>query len=446
MSATLRTASPRQSAPSRTRRRDTDPPGRTLVRGGLVIAVVGVLVWLAVSAYNGVPFEGYSTFYVSVPQAGNLLQHDPVRIAGVRVGQVLSKTIGADGRVRLTLQLEPGMSLPADTTVAIRAQGLLGSRYVELIAGHSSRKLAPGATITAPAAALTYGVPEALDTLDAQTRGALGTTVRVLGKGMLGHGAQLNDTIRLDAPQMVPFQQLATTILSHPGAAQRLLPALDRMTSVLSASGERLARTFAPAATALAPVVSERAAVRAALEQAPSALQSADSGLTDAERLLDATRAVATAANGTLPYAPSGLHRLTALLAGSHPALERSTSLLQAAQPAVPAVLRITASLRPLLRPLLQGLRNLTPMLGQLAPYGCNIENFGAVFRSMTGFGGTGTGPHGPAMAFRLTVVPPAGQGFFGARDTSGLTSRDGYPPPCKYLASSYPAVGTHVR
>ncbi len=60
--------------------------------------------------------------------------------------------------------------------------------------------------------------------------------------------------------------------------------------------------------------------------------------------------------------------------------------------------------------------------------------------------GGTGTGPHGPAMAFRLTPVPPGGQGFFGSTDTSGLTQRDGYPAPCHYLGEHLSRVGVHAN
>jgi phospholipid/cholesterol/gamma-HCH transport system substrate-binding protein len=404
--------------------------------------VIALLIWLGISAYNGVPLKGYSTVYVTIAQAGNLLAHDPVRIAGVRVGQVTEKSIAPDGRIRLQLQLEPGVSLPADTVVRLRASGLLGARYVELIPGHSTRTLASGSTIAAPTAALTYGVPEALDTFDTETRGALGTMVRELGAGMLGRGTQLNAAIRNSAPQMVPFQQLAEAILANPGAAQRLLPSLDQMTTALANSRVAIASTFGPAATALAPFVDRRGSVQSTLDAAPGALTAANAGLGQGESLLDAASALADAARVTLPDAPSGLQQATALLADTHPDLQRANSLLQAAQPAVPAALRVTASLKPLLAPLLKGLQNLIPMVNQIAPYGCNIENMGAVFRSMTGFGGTGTGPHGPAMEFRLTVVPPGGLNFFGAKDTTPLTKRDGYPPPCKYLASTYPSVG----
>ena len=427
----------------RVRRRDTEPPVRSIAKGVAVSALIAGLVWLAVTAYNGVPFRAYSTMYVSIPRAGNLLQHDPVRIDGVRVGQVLQKGIGRDGNIRLKLQLEPGVHVPADTTVAIRASGLLGARYVELVPGTSTHVLAAGSTIRAPLSGLTYGVPEALDTLDAQTRGQLGNVVNGLGTGLLGRGSQLNEALRLSALQIVPFEQLTQTIVSS-GAPQRLLPSLDELTTSLARARGDLANSFGPATTALAPFVDQRTALRSALDRAPNALASAQSGLSDGETLLHATRALAQAASATLPDAPAGLRQTTALLRDTHADLASARSLLQSAEPAVPDVLRITGSLQPLLGPLGQGLDNLTPMANQVAPYGCNVINLGTVFRSMTGYGGYGEGPNGPAMSFRLMVVPSGVGTLAGAADTSGLAARDGYPPPCKYVAGPYPAVGSH--
>jgi hypothetical protein len=77
--------------------------------------------------------------------------------------------------------------------------------------------------------------------------------------------------------------------------------------------------------------------------------------------------------------------------------------------------------------------------VARLGRYGCDIENFGVVFRSMTGHGGTGEGPIGPAMAFRLQTVPPSAGEVAGMKDDSGVVVRDGYPEPCKYLSTPYP-------
>jgi hypothetical protein len=85
-------------------------------------------------------------------------------------------------------------------------------------------------------------------------------------------------------------------------------------------------------------------------------------------------------------------------------------------------------------------------MVTRLGRYGCDVVNFGAVFRSMTGLGGTGEGPGGPAMEFRLQAIPPSAAEAAGISDHSGLVTRDGYPAPCKYLASPYPATPARVR
>jgi len=431
----------------RSRRTDNMPARRVLVRAGLVFVLLGVLFWVAITAYNGVPLKSYETMYVSVPETGNLLQHDQVRIAGVRVGQVRGTSITADGRARVKLQLDAGTKLPADTTVRVRANGLLGARYIQLVPGRSATRLASGSTIRGNASSLTYGLPEALDTFDRQTRGGLGTAVRELGKGVLGQGQPLNTTLHLSGRQIVPFEQFAETVLARPGATGRLLPSLDRLMTPLDAARVDIGNLFAPASAALQPFVDQRSATQATLDAAPGALAAANAGLGTGQRLLAAVDTLAVQANRTLPPAPAGLRATTALLRDSHTSLQRATTLLHAAQPAIPAALKITAAVSPTLTPLQKGLTNGTPIVQQLGPYGCNLENFGAVLRSLTGFGGLGSGPGGPAIAFRLIALPSLPTETLGIKDFTGLVKHNGYYAPCAYDATPYPTtLGTLAR
>ena len=424
---------------SRRRRRDALPIRRVVGRALGVAIFLGVLLWIAVTAYNGVPLRSYRTMYLSVPETGNLLQHDQVRIAGVRVGQVRSTSIQPDGRARITVQLEPGTKVPAGTRVLIRANGLLGARYIQLIPGHSAQYLADGTTIQGGPHSLTYGVPEALDVFNQQTRGALGTTIRGLGTGLLGHGQGLNQTLHLAGQQIVPFQETVKTILSRPGAAARLLPSLDQLSTPLAAAAADYSQMFAPAAKALAPFADQRAATEATLARAPGALQAANAGLANGERLLAAVDQLSIQAARTLPTAPRGLKATTTLLRTSHEPLVQAAALLRAAKPAVPAAVRITSALNPILGPVDKGLATATPIATQVGPYGCNLENFGAVLRSLTGFGGLGDGPGGPSIAFRLIALPSVPTETLGVRDVTGMVKRDSYYGPCKYLASKYP-------
>jgi phospholipid/cholesterol/gamma-HCH transport system substrate-binding protein len=425
-----------------TRRRDTEPATRTTGKGLVVVALLAGVVYLAVSAYNGVPFRNYRTMYADVPQVGNLIQHDQIRIAGVRVGQVLGTTVGKSGQARLRLQLEPGTELPADTSIAVRANGLLGARYVQLIPGHSASRLADGTVIRGTAASLTPGVTDALDAFDAQTRGALGDMLGGLGIGLLGQGTAINDAIRVNAPEQPRFVQMIDTVLARQGAADHLVPSLSAGVHALDSPGPALARGFSITADALTPFAEQRSDVSRTLDEAPSTLQAATTGLEHGRQLLAATRSLAREASLTLPTAPQGLRAAAALLRDSHTPLARAAALLHEVPPTVPAALKLTSALRPVLSPLERGVTDLIPMLLQIGPYGCNVENLGAVFRSMTGFGGTGQGPGGPAMQFRLQSIPS--QETFGiAAGGPSLVTRDGYPAACKYLATTYPlAVG----
>jgi phospholipid/cholesterol/gamma-HCH transport system substrate-binding protein len=422
------------------RRRDTEPPGRTLAKAALAIVVVAVLVGLALSIYHGVPWVGYKTIYATVPETGDLLPHDPVRIAGVQVGQVSGITLSGSGDARLQLQIDPGTKLPPGTTFALRADGLLGSRLVQLIPGHGTGDLPAGATLHGNRTTLTYGVPDALNVFNTQTRGRLGEMVSGFGEGLLGRGTALNGTIHQIAAESAAAQRLVAGLVG-PGQLPQLVPALQSMMAPLDAARSDIAGMLSPASAALQPFVSERGAVQAALDRAPGALDAASAGLSNGERLLDAADALSVQAQAVLPSAPAGLDATTTLLRTSRPALGRARSLLVAARPAVPAALRITSAVSPVLSPLGQALGRATPVSEQVAPYGCNLENFGAVIRSMTGFGGSANvpgGPGGPAMAFRLEVIPAGPQQMFGVKDST-LMKRVGYSRPCAYLSTTYP-------
>jgi ABC-type transporter Mla subunit MlaD len=220
---------------------------------------------------------------------------------------------------------------------------------------------------------------------------------------------------------------------------QALIPDLDTLSRPLDAARTVIGKLLAPTAKALQPFASQRSALQNALTQAPSALQSATAGLGNGERLLSAADNLAVQAQQVLPLAPDGFRQATALLADSHPALREARVLLVNLQPTIPAVLRVTNGLSPVLNPFSNALSMGIPIVNQVDPYGCNIENTAAVLRSMTGSGGTGTGPDGPAMAFRLEIIAAPPTEIFGTKDYTGLVQRVGYAPPCTNLADTYP-------
>jgi len=72
-----------------------------------------------------------------------------VRLAGVKVGQVVAQRIDPESFLAvLTLRVDAGLRLPADTSAEIQSESLLGGKYVALVPGGSDRILRDGQEIT----------------------------------------------------------------------------------------------------------------------------------------------------------------------------------------------------------------------------------------------------------------------------------------------------------
>lgn len=424
---------------TRRRRRETASARSILLKGGATLGIIAAFLAFAVTAIKGVPGRSYGTMYVTAAESGSLRGHDKVAIGGVRVGQVVTITSTGSG-ARIKMQMEPGVSLAKDTKAIIRANGLLGARYVQLIPGTDRTMFADGSTINAGKDSITASVPDALDVFNARTRGKLGIAIKGLGRGVLGNGEPLNDAVRQASDATVPFGQIIDSVLNRPDAAQRLAPGLDSAMVALSGSRENIRRMLSPAAAALRPFGDQRPAVRATLDVAPSALATATDGLNHGTTLLAAADSLTRAVHRTLPAAPAGLRQATTLLreartdGGGGSPLERTTALLDAAKPAVPAVLTLTRALRPLLPRLDNGLGSLVPIVQYVGRYGCDVINTAVTLRSMTGYVGTGSGPNGPSSQFRLQAV--VGAEALGVSEVK--SHHDAYFPPCKYLAHPF--------
>jgi phospholipid/cholesterol/gamma-HCH transport system substrate-binding protein len=89
---------------------------------------------------------GSYTLTARFSNLGELKVHAPVKIAGVRVGEVADIALDAtryDAVVTLRLAESAG-ELPADTSAAIYTSGLLGERYIGLTPGGDPEVLGPG--------------------------------------------------------------------------------------------------------------------------------------------------------------------------------------------------------------------------------------------------------------------------------------------------------------
>jgi virulence factor Mce-like protein len=434
MTTTVRTPPP-------PRRRD---PVRHRARAGAVtIAAIALVAWLTLNAPNGVPGTHHRTATVYLPDVGSLRAHNDVRTAGVLIGQV--KDVELSGtRAKVTLRLSGAAGrIPADSTAAVRSAGLLGQRYLQIIRGTSTRALPDGGTLRAASRSITLGVPEALETFDAATRGGLGQSVRGLGTGVLGEGQHINDAVDAGPQAATDFRTTADAILAEDAAAPLLMPRLADAAGALDDSREQIATLLRPTARALTPLVDQRDAVRRTLDLAPPTLAAARPGLAAANRLLVTVHRLADAASDTLPKAPAALRATTALLRDGRQPLRDAAPLVHQADTTIPKILQLTGAVSPVLAPLREPLDRLQSPLDILGEHGCDVVNFARVWRSFLGFGsvpGGKIGTLGEIRAEAIVNMPLAGAGD-GLKLPDALSERDVYPAPCKYAGSVHPTL-----
>ena len=127
--------------------------------GAFILMGFACALILAFASTNSGDAIGGNTYRVTAnfTNAGDLKPRAPVKIAGVKMGEIESIVLDQnfDAQVVLRLSRTAG-TLPADTAAAIYTSGLLGERYIGLSPGGDPEPLKEGDQIllTQPAVVL----------------------------------------------------------------------------------------------------------------------------------------------------------------------------------------------------------------------------------------------------------------------------------------------------
>jgi phospholipid/cholesterol/gamma-HCH transport system substrate-binding protein len=122
---------------------------KTEIRVGLfILAALIVLAWMTVKLGGfGANSDNFYRVDAVFPQATGLKIGVSVQIAGISVGKVDSIMLDQD-RARVSMLIRNDVPLPVDSMAIIKAQGVLGDKYVELSPGQEGSYLASGGQIT----------------------------------------------------------------------------------------------------------------------------------------------------------------------------------------------------------------------------------------------------------------------------------------------------------
>jgi phospholipid/cholesterol/gamma-HCH transport system substrate-binding protein len=120
-------------------------------RGALVRFIVFAIVTSVLTAFIGVQIVGntWDDRYELVgtfDDVTGLLSGDAVKIAGTPVGRVGEIKV-VDGKAEVRVEVDRGIRLPEDSTMAVRWRNMIGQRMIYLEPGTSQRMLGDGARV-----------------------------------------------------------------------------------------------------------------------------------------------------------------------------------------------------------------------------------------------------------------------------------------------------------
>jgi virulence factor Mce-like protein len=202
-------------------------------RNPAVIGAVslGVILLLVVLAFNtaSLPLIGGGTVYrAQFTEAAGLKPDDPVRVAGVKIGQVEGLQL-EDGAVTVEFRVKNAF-VGDRSEAAIKIETVLGAKYVALVP-RGETALDPDDRIPVERTASPYDVVEAFaglsSTVDSIDTGQLAASFETLSQTLSGTPDEVRTS--LDG-----LSRLSATIASRDQQLQQLLSATRDVTQVLA--------------------------------------------------------------------------------------------------------------------------------------------------------------------------------------------------------------------
>src|SRR3954467_11232005 len=176
-----------------------------------------LFVWQRLGGVTPLSPKGYRV-HVHFAQAQNLQPNADVRMAGVKVGEVVSVT-PTTGRTDAVLEIErPYVPLRQGTRVITRVKTLLGETFVGLAPGsRGPPRIAEGGSISNADIAPTQQLDEVLGAFDAKTRTTLRRYLQMTAESVDGRGGDLNDALGHLGPTAQQLDTLISTLDAQRG-------------------------------------------------------------------------------------------------------------------------------------------------------------------------------------------------------------------------------------
>jgi len=112
----------------------------------MAVAVVFVVFALRTTGTALTETQGYA-LNATFRSAEGVRPGTEVRLAGVRIGSVTQLSLDPQSfRAQVTVSVSRDLELPADSTIQVASEGLLGGTFIEILPGGDLDNLQPGDT------------------------------------------------------------------------------------------------------------------------------------------------------------------------------------------------------------------------------------------------------------------------------------------------------------
>lgn len=116
----------------------------SLVGGLALVAFAGFVAFAFTVNQHAV--VGYP-LYARYNHIDGLASHAAVRLAGIRIGEVVGETLDpATNQAVVTMTIASGIVIPGDSAAIIATDGMLGSKFIKIDPGGDEQALKAGST------------------------------------------------------------------------------------------------------------------------------------------------------------------------------------------------------------------------------------------------------------------------------------------------------------
>jgi virulence factor Mce-like protein len=284
--------------------RDRNP----VIIGAVSLTVIAALVFLAFNAQS-LPLIGGGTIYqAQFSEAAGLKPDDPVRVAGVKVGNVESLAL-EDGAVTVEFRVKDAF-VGDRSEAAIKIETVLGAKYLALVP-RGSQPLDPDDRIPVERTASPYDVVAAFADLS--------STVQDIDTKQLASSFEVLSQTFSETPEEVRtslqgLARLSDTIASRDAQLRELLSSTRKVTQVLADRNGEFTQLILDSNTLLTEVQKRRELI--------------DSILTSTQELAEQLSGLVADNRETLTPALQQLSRVTDILSRNRAALAQTVEEL----------------------------------------------------------------------------------------------------------------------